>query len=75
MPRPRYTPPSDEVAAEIAQLVDMYRQLADLEERCKALLAFLADRENGRGVTITYLAERLGEERKTIYRRLGRSMT
>lgn len=75
MPKPRYTPPSEEVAARIAEVAALDRQInADIERR-RELLTFLVDRENGLAVPIAHIAEVLGVERKTIYRRLGRRMT
>jgi transcriptional regulator of acetoin/glycerol metabolism len=75
VPKSRYTPPNDEVAAEIEAAVDLFRQKVEIDNRYKEALAKLADRETGRAVPIAYLATKLGVERKTVYRHLGRSMT
>lgn len=75
VPRQRYSPPSDDVAQEIAEAVALYRQREEIDGKYKAAIARLTDRENGRSVPISYLAEQLGIERKTVYRHLGRSMT
>lgn len=71
----RYTPPSDEVAAEIAAAVELFRQKQEIDAKYREAIAKLADRETGRAVPIAYLAAQLGVERKTVYRHLGRSMT
>lgn len=71
----RYSPPNEQVAAEIAEVVALYRERQELDEKYRARLAFLADKENGRSVPIASLAAELGIERKTVYRHLGRSMT
>ena len=71
----RYTPPNEEVAADIAELVNLLRQRDEIDAAYRERLAKLADRENGPGVPIAYLAAQLGLERKTVYRHLGRSMT
>ena len=71
--KPKYEPPNDETAARIARTVDLYRRLAEIEAEYKASLAVNAD-PDGDAVPIAYLAERLGVERKTVYRHLGRPM-
>lgn len=72
--RAKWTPPNGEVAARIDALVSKYKLRDQIEAECKADLAVLAD-PDGDAVPIAALAERLGVERKTIYRHLGRSMT
>lgn len=74
VPRPRWKPPTDEVAARIDAVVELHRQREEIEAKYRAALAKLADPE-GDDVPIAHLAERLGIERKTVYRHLGRSMT
>lgn len=69
--RAKWTPPDDEIAAEIDAAVELYQQQQRIEAAYKAALARLADKD----VPIAHLAERLGVERKTVYRHLGRSMT
>ncbi|MFF0822500.1 hypothetical protein ACFYUR_19225 [Micromonospora haikouensis] len=73
MPRPRWTPPNDDVAARIAEVVKRHKQWHQAEQEYKALLAEIADPAKD-DVPIAHLAERLGVERKTVYRHLGRSM-
>jgi transcriptional regulator of acetoin/glycerol metabolism len=75
VPKQRYSPPNDEVAAEIAAAVELFRQKEEIDGKYREAIAKLADRERGRGVPIAYLAAQLGVERKTVYRHLGRSMT
>lgn len=70
----RYSPPSDEVATRIDAVVALYRQQQDIEAAYKKALAELTSAE-GDAVPIAHIAERLGLQRKTIYRHLGRSMT
>ena len=75
VPKSRYSPPSDEVAAEIEAAVELFKRKQEIDARYREAIAKLADREEGRGVPIAYLAAQLGVERKTVYRHLGRSMT
>ena len=75
VPPRKYSPPNEQVAAEIAEVVALYRERQEIDEKYRARLAFLADKENGRSVPIATLAAELGIERKTVYRHLGRSMT
>lgn len=74
MPRQRWKPPNDDVAARIDTVVALYRQQQEIEAEYKRALAAIADTD-GDAVPIAHLAERLGLERKTVYRHLGRSMT
>jgi predicted GIY-YIG superfamily endonuclease len=73
--RAPYSPPDEQVAAEIAAAVKLYRRRHDIDAEYREAIARLADRESGRGVPIAHLAVELGIERKTVYRHLGRSMT
>lgn len=70
----RYSPPSDDVAARIDHVVTLYRQQQEIEAEYKRALAELTSAE-GDAVPIAHMAERLGLQRKTVYRHLGRSMT
>jgi hypothetical protein len=72
--RAKWTPPNPEVAAEIDAVVADFERIREDETKAKARLAKLAD-PTGPAVPIAHLAERLGVERKTVYRYLGRSMT
>lgn len=74
VPTKRYSPPDDEVAARIDRVVSLFRQQQDIEAQYKRALAELTDK-TGDAVPIAHIAERLGIERKTVYRHLGRSMT
>jgi hypothetical protein len=74
VPRPRWTPPNDEVAARVAAVVEKHRRWHEAEQEYKALLSEVADPDRD-DVPIAYLAAQLGVERKTVYRHLGRSMT
>lgn len=75
--RAPYSPPNDDVAAKIDQVVELAhaRRLAQAEYRA-ALVALAApppgDPEH---VPINHIAERLDVVRKTVYRHLGRSMS
>jgi predicted transcriptional regulator len=72
MPKAKWTP-DDETEQRIADLVAMYRELAEKEAAYRKELAQLAKPVGP--VPIAHLAERLDIERKTVYRHLGRSMT
>jgi hypothetical protein len=72
VPRSKYEPPDAEVAAEIDAMVDLHRKVEQAEAEYRAALTKLADK---RKVPIAHLADRLGVQRKTVYRHLGRSMT
>ena len=74
MPKPRYSPPTPEVAARIKRVVELFRQQQEIEAEYKKALAEVAD-PDGDAVPIAYLASQLDVERKTVYRHLGRSMT
>ncbi|MFI2663375.1 hypothetical protein [Micromonospora carbonacea] len=73
MPRPRWTPPDDEVAARINEVVERYKRWHQAEAEYKALLAEVADPDKD-NAPIAHLADRLGVERKTVYRHLGKPM-
>lgn len=75
VPKPRYSPPSDDIAQEVDRAVALHRQQQEIEAAYKECLAKLTNREGPYKVPIAYMAERLGVERKTVYRHLGRSMT
>ena len=77
VPKSRYSPPNDEVAARIDRVVELYRRWQDAETEYKQALADLAEPPLGHPehVTIAHMAERLEVERKTVYRHLGRSMS
>lgn len=73
VPTKRYSPPSPDVATRIDEVVDLFMRQQQIEAEYKRALAALTDRE-GDAVPIAHIAERLGIERKTVYRHLGRSM-
>jgi len=73
VPRQRYAPESEEDAARAARVAELYQAWKDAEDEYKKALAEVA-RPTG-PVAISYLADLLGIERKTVYRHLGRSMT
>lgn len=77
MPKSRYSPPSSEMATKIEQVVELYRKWGEAEKEYKAALAALAGPPPGdpEHVPISYIAEQIGAERKTVYRHLGRSMS
>jgi transcriptional regulator of acetoin/glycerol metabolism len=72
--RSKWAPPDRKVAARIEAMVKLFQRQQEIEAEYKRALAALADPE-GDNVPISHLAERLGIERKTVYRHLGRSMT
>ncbi|MEV1013847.1 hypothetical protein AB0I89_24140 [Micromonospora sp. NPDC049801] len=74
MPRGKYSPPTSDVADRIDEVVNLYNQLQEIDAKYREKLGHLADKE-GDAVPIAHLAARLGVERKTVYRHLGRSMT
>lgn len=73
VPTNRYSPPTPDVAARITAVVDLFRRQQEIEAEYKRALASLTDKE-GDAVPIAHIAERLGIERKTVYRHLGRTM-
>jgi hypothetical protein len=77
VPKQRYSPPNDEMAARIDRVVELYRRWQTAETEYKQALTELAEPPPGdpEHVTIAHMAARLEVERKTIYRHLGRSMT
>ncbi|MEV2239603.1 GIY-YIG nuclease family protein [Micromonospora sp. NPDC049891] len=70
--RPKWQPSRSQALA-VDVVVEMYQLKKQLEADYKALLAEVAD-PNRDDVPIKHLAERLGVERKTVYRHLGQSM-
>jgi len=74
VPKQRYSPPSPDVVARIDHVAALFRRQQQIEAEYKRELAALTDKE-GDAVPIAYMAERLGIQRKTVYRHLGRSMT
>jgi transcriptional regulator of acetoin/glycerol metabolism len=75
VPKSRYTPPSDEVAALIARTVELARRRDEADAEYKKLLAALVDTDGEYQVPVAHMADQLGVERKTVYRHTGRSMT
>jgi transcriptional regulator of acetoin/glycerol metabolism len=75
VPKQRYSPPNDEVAARIGMVVRLFHEQEAAIARYKAALKEITDKEAGDGVPIAHMATELGIERKTVYRHLGRSMT
>jgi len=74
VPTKRYSPPTAEVAERIDQVVALFQRQQEIKAEYERALAELTDKE-GDAVPIAHIAERLGIERKTVYRHLGRSMT
>lgn len=74
VPKSRYSPPSTDVAARIDEVVALFKEQQAVEARYKQALAAVTDKA-GDAVPIAHMAEKLGVERKTVYRHLGRSMT
>lgn len=72
--RAKWAPPDPEVAGRIDAAVELFQRKQAIDAEYRAALAKLAD-VDGDAVPIAHLAERLGVERKTVYRHLGRSMT
>ena len=73
VPKQRYTPESEEIAARAERVAELYRAWGAAEAEYKRLLSEVA--KPAGPVPISYLAELIGIERKTVYRHLGRSMT
>jgi transcriptional regulator of acetoin/glycerol metabolism len=74
VPKARYSPPTADVAARVDRIVELYERQQQIEAEYRDALVAAAD-PAGDAVPIAYLAERLGLQRKTVYRHLGRSMT
>jgi hypothetical protein len=74
VPKSRYSPPDADVAARIDNVVALYRRQQEIEAEYKKALADLTQ-PDGDAVPIAHVADRLGLQRKTVYRHLGRSMT
>jgi len=70
--RQKWTP-DQAVDQRIRAAVALFHKQQEIEAQYKAALADLAD-PDGDAVPIAHLADRLGVERKTIYRHLGRTM-
>jgi hypothetical protein len=75
MAKAKYSPPNAHVEACIDAVVALHRKQEQVEAEYKRGLAELADQDGEFRVPVAYLAERLGVERKTVYRHIGRSMT
>lgn len=75
VPKQRYSPPSPEVAAEIDAVVELHRKWQEFEAEYRRRLTALTDQHGPWKVPIAHMSERLGVERKTVYRHAGRSMT
>lgn len=73
MPRGKWTPPTPDLAQGIDHVIALYEKWKADEAEYKRALAELAQPVGP--VPIAHFAERLGVERKTVYRHLGRSMT
>lgn len=69
--KPKWTPPNTEIAARIDAAVDAHRRSQEADAEYRRIIAELADAD----VPIAHIAERIGVQRKTVYRHLGRSMT
>lgn len=68
--RAKWTPPNPELAARIDKAVRLFKRQQEVEAEYRRAIAELAQDE----VPIAHLAERLGVERKTVYRHLGHEM-
>lgn len=73
VPRAKYAPSNEEVAARIAEVVRLYHAWRALEADYKAALAAVHDPAKD-DVPVSHLAEQIGVERKSVYRHLGRKM-
>jgi transcriptional regulator of acetoin/glycerol metabolism len=73
VPKQRYTPPTPDIAARIDKVVELYQRQQEIEAEYRRALAELTSAE-GDAVPIAHVAGRLGVERKTVYRHLGRLM-
>jgi hypothetical protein len=73
--KPRYSPPTPEVAAEVDAVAELHRKWQEAEAEYKGRLARLIDPQGDWKVPVAHIADRLGVERKTVYRHTGRSMT
>jgi hypothetical protein len=75
VPKQRYSPPSPEVAAEIDAVVELHENWQKFEAEYRRRVAALIDQEGAWRVPVAHVADRIGVERKTVYRHAGRSMT
>lgn len=75
VPKQRYSPPSAEVAAEIDAVVELYENWQKFEAEYRRRVTAIIDQQGEWRVTVAHMAERLGVERKTVYRHAGRSMS
>lgn len=69
VPRAKYEPP-DDLDGEISDAVALHQRSQEGIDEAKRRFVTFADRK----VPISYLADRLGVTRKTMYRLLGRKM-
>lgn len=70
--RPKWAPTAAQ-QVKINAVVELRRQWREAEEEYKRMLVQLTD-PAGADVPVIYLARRIGIERKTIYRHIGRPM-
>ncbi len=75
VPKQRYNPPTERVAAEIERVVELHRRWQEFEAEYKTAVTAITDQKGEWKVPVAHMADRLGVERKTVYRHAGRSMT
>lgn len=72
--RPKYVPPDERTAAEIDRVAALYQAWLDAEAEYKAAMTAITDPAQW-DVPVAHMADKIGVQRKTVYRHTGRSMT
>lgn len=73
--RPKYVPPDERTAAEIERVAALYRTWRAAEAEYKAAMTAVTDPDGEWDVPVAHMADKIGVERKTVYRHTGRSMS
>jgi len=73
--RAKYVPPDERTAAEIDRVAALYQAWLDAEAEYKAAMTAITDPDGDWVVPVAHMADKIGVERKTVYRHTGRSMT
>lgn len=73
--RPKYLPPDERTAAEIDRVAALYKAWIAAEAEYKAAMTAITDPAGEWDVPVAHMADKIGVQRKTVYRHTGRSMT